>query len=515
MGWGVKPHPHDLEIDMNTILESINISKSYPGVQALCNVNFKCANGTIHGLVGENGAGKSTFIKIVSGALQPDSGSLLYKGENVVFHSPNDAIKSGIRVVYQEFALVPYLSIAENIFLGSLKKRGSLIDRNDLNRQVRQFLELLNISLEPASLVQDLSVAEQQFVEIIKAVSQRTSLLILDEPTAALNSLQVKNLFSLLNNLRDSGVGIIFISHRLPEVLEICQSITVMKDGRVVGDYENKQLSEDQLVSLMVGRELKYAFPATKSQKNKTELMKVDGVRSTVMKALVSIHLHKGEILGLFGLEGQGQREFIRTVAGLSPKSEGSIAVFGERIGARNPLEAIKNGIAYTPVDRKGEGLAISLPIFTNLGMPTLVRGNKFFVNRKHLFGVCQKQIQDLKIKLSSVNQPISSLSGGNQQKIVIGKWLSIDPKVLILDEPSRGIDVESKMEIYRILRELCDSGIGIMVLSSDLIELIGLCDRILVFHDGEITGNIDRSRFSEELCMTYATGISNHKGAI
>jgi ABC-type sugar transport system ATPase subunit len=495
---------------MTFLLETKNLSKSFPGVHALKNVNFQCQSGIVHGLVGENGAGKSTLIKVISGAHHVDQGEMIFRGEKVSFRSPRDAISKGVRVVYQEFTLIPYLTVAENICLGSLPTKFLSIDRKAMNQRACDYMGRLGLTLAPELLVKDLSIAEQQFVEIVKATSQETSLLILDEPTAALNSQQVDRLMALIKDVQKTGIGIIFVSHRLSEVLRICDEITVMKDGEIVDTYPTASLNQDLLVSRMVGRELRYTFPERSIDPSSEPFMQVKNMVSKSMRHPVSFSLNRNEILGVYGLEGQGQREFLRTLAGIEIAIDGQIILAEKPIPYKKVREAIRNGIAYTPADRKAEGLAISLPVQKNLGMPTLVCNGNQIVNFKKLTSVVNQQVKNLRIKVTSHQMSTVNLSGGNQQKIVIGKWLGVNPKVLILDEPTRGIDVESKMEIYSILRDLSNSGVGIMVLSSDLIELIGLCDRMIVFFEGRITGELKFEEFSEEKIMTYATATNS-----
>jgi ABC-type sugar transport system ATPase subunit len=494
---------------MDFLLETKRLSKYFPGVHALKNVDFKCQAGLIHGLVGENGAGKSTLIKIVSGAHRADQGEILFKGHKVSFRTPHEAIAFGIRVVYQEFTLVPYLTVAENICLGSIPLKKMMIDRKAMNRKSSYYMDMLGLNLDPNTLVKDLSIAEQQFVEILKAISHEASLLILDEPTAALNTQQVDRLTALIQDIRNTGIGIIFVSHRLPEILQICDEVTVMKDGEVVDSCSSSMLNQDMLVSRMVGRELRYTFPARPNERSGKILMDVDSFASKAMRYPVSISLQLNEILGVYGLEGQGQREFIRSLAGLEESNKGQVRLSSGSAVVRNPYNAIRSGIVYTPADRKAEGLAVTLSAQKNLGMPYLVCRGKSIVNINEVTSVYDKQVQDLRIKVFSPQVRIDNLSGGNQQKIVIGKWLSVNPKVLLLDEPTRGIDVESKMEIYAILRQLSDAGVGVIVLSSDLIELIGLCDRMIVFFEGKITGDLTYQEFSEESVMTCATGTN------
>ncbi|MCD6254072.1 MAG: sugar ABC transporter ATP-binding protein [Thermotogae bacterium] len=492
-----------------------NISKSFPGVQALKKVNFSCSEGTIHGLVGENGAGKSTLIKVISGLYRPDEGRILYKGQEVSFSSPRDAIKNGIRVVYQEFGLVPFLSIAENVFLGSFPGKGPFHSKKKMYERTKELMKMLDFHKDPDVLVTDLSVGEQQFVEIMKSLVQKSRLLILDEPTAALLPNEVEKLFKVMKNLKSRGVAIVFVSHRLPEILEICDIVTVMKDGEVVGTYEANALTEEEIVNLMVGRKLDFAFPERPKRltEGREVILEVNEFTPVSTAKPVSFQLFKGEILGLYGLEGQGQRSVMRALFGLEHAS-GEVKIHSNPVKIKNPGDAIINGLIYTPADRKEEGLALILSVYENIAMPALNRARKKVINDKELKGICENIIKEFNIRTAGTYQKVLNLSGGNQQKVVIGKWFSELPRVIILDEPTRGIDVGSKMEIYKILRDLANRGVGIILFSSDLIEMIGICDRILTFYEGEITGEIEWQEFSEKSIMTFATGTHNKLSA-
>lgn len=491
-----------------------NVSKRFPGVQALKNVNFSCSKGTIHGLVGENGAGKSTLIKVISGVYHSDEGRILYKGQRVHFHSPSDAIKNGIRVVYQEFGLVPFLSIAENIFLGNFPGKGLFFSKREMYKHTEAIMQSLGFDKSPDTLVADLSVGEQQFVEIMKALVQKANLLILDEPTAALLPNEVEKLFTIIRDLKNKGVTVIFVSHRLPEILEICDIVTIMKDGEIVGTFETSSLTEEDIVNLMVGRTVEVTFPKrlTEMKRKRELLMEVKRFVPASTGKPVSFQLFEGEILGFYGLEGQGQRTVMRSLFALESVLSGEIRLRSESVRIKTPHDAIRYGLIYTPASRKEEGLALILSVYENIAMPILIRQKANLVRNRELLKVCRRIISEFNIKVSNLNQRVLNLSGGNQQKVVIGKWFSEYPRVLLLDEPTRGIDVGSKIEIYKILRELSNQGIGIIVFSSDLIEMIGICDRILTFYENEITGEIRWQDFTEEIIMAYATGTHSNK---
>ncbi|GAB4319443.1 sugar ABC transporter ATP-binding protein [Pseudothermotoga elfii] len=495
----------------DTLLSVEGVTKKFPGVRALNNVSLRCHKGTIHGLVGENGAGKSTLIKILSGIYKPDAGKIIFDGREVLFTSSREAILNGIRTVHQEFSLVPFLSIAENIFIEDSQTGKFFISRNKMISQATKLAEMLNFNRPVNTLVVDLSVGEQQLVEIMRALAHDAKLLILDEPTASLVPDEVEKLFEIMRKLRNDGTTIIFVSHRLPEILEICDVVTVLKDGEVVGNYETSALDQEKLASLMVGREMKKMFPEHFDEEIKKELLRIDELSIKDLKDPVNLVLYKGEILGLYGLEGQGQREFMRALAGLENIVSGKITIDGKQMKIRNPTDAIRNGIIYVPPDRKIEGLAVNLSIYENIGMAVLIAIDDKIVSENKLQSACRKVIQSFSIKASGPSQKVVNLSGGTQQKVVLGKWFGADfsPSILLLDEPTRGIDVGTKAEIYSILRKLASSGIGVIVSSSDMMEMLGLCDRIITFHDRKITGECNWKDFSEEKIMSLVAGIS------
>lgn len=499
---------------MQELILSVNgVNKRFPGVRALNNVSLECCKGTIHGLVGENGAGKSTLIKILSGIYKPDAGKIVFDGQEALFTSPREAILKGIRTVHQEFSLVPFLSVAENIFVEDSQAGKFFISRNRMISEASKLAKMLDFNRSVKTLVTDLSVGEQQLVEIMRALAHDAKLLILDEPTASLAPDEVEKLFEIMRKLRNNGTTIIFVSHRLPEILTICDVITVLKDGEVVGTYEASALDQEGLASLMVGREMKKMFPEhfDLSKNKEEELLRIDKLSVDGLKSTVNLVLYKGEILGLYGLEGQGQREFMRALAGLRNIDSGAIIIGGKQVKVRNPASAIRNGIIYVPPDRKIEGLAVNLSIYENIGMAVLMAVKDKIVSQNKIQASFHKVVQSFSVKTSGPTQKVINLSGGTQQKVVLGKWFGTDflPSILLLDEPTRGIDVGTKAEIYSILRKLASSGIGVIVCSSDMMEILGLCDRIVTFHDQKITGECHWKNFSEEKIMSLAAGIS------
>lgn len=492
----------------DVLLVADRISKKFPGVQALKDVSISCYKATVHGLVGENGAGKSTLIKILSGIHKPDWGRIVFEGKEVAFSSPRQAILCGIRTVHQEFSLVPFLSVAENVFI---EDSHFLVSHKKMISKASKLSEMLGFNTSVRATVSDLSVGEQQIVEIMRALAHEAKLLILDEPTASLTPSEVEKLFEVILKLKRNGTSVIFVSHRLPEVLRICDVVTVLKDGEVVGTYETGDLTEERLASLMVGREMKQMFPerSNKIDENCALLQ----LRELCVKRLsrpVNLTLYRGEILGLYGLEGQGQRELMRALGGLEEIYSGQILISGKQTRIKNPVDAVKHGVIYVPPDRKVEGLALNLSIYENIGMATLmISGNKL-VNSKKLYRAFEKVVQSFSIKTTGPSQRVINLSGGTQQKVVLGKWFGSEfsPKILLLDEPTRGIDVSTKAEIYLKLRQIAKSGIGVIVSTSDMLEMLGLCDRVIVFHDRRITGECKWEDFSEEKIMVLAAGI-------
>jgi ribose transport system ATP-binding protein len=488
------------------VLAVTEVDKSFPGVRALVKVSFECRAGEIHGLVGENGAGKSTLMRILAGVHRPDSGRIQLSGKGVTLSSPRHAHDLGIAMVYQDTRLVDELDVAQNIWLEREPGSALFVDRNEMERRSAAILQRLGIQIDLRRRVGELSVGERQIVEIARALTADPAVLILDEPTSSLDPAEAEQLGKILAGLRTAGTGIVFISHRLPEVLEFADRITVMKDGEIVSTLENKGISEDTLVSLMVGRTLSLAFPP-KTGKAGAVRLEVEGLSSPGHFQNVSFSVAAGEIVGLGGIQGNGQREIARALYGLLPTT-GEVRLNGSRVSLRSPGRVIQSGIVYVPADRRGEGLFVAHSIRENMAVPHLSAWSNFGVmsNRREAV-VVRETIDRLKIRTPSSEQPVGLLSGGNQQKVVFGRWLLAQPKLYIFEEPTVGVDVGTKLELYRVIRRLADEGAAVLVLSSDLIELIGLCDRILVVAHGRIVDSVAAAEATEERIIGSAVG--------
>jgi ribose transport system ATP-binding protein len=494
---------------MNTSFFRVeNISKAFPGVKALSDVSFDVAAGEVHALVGENGAGKSTLMKIMSGVYQPDAGQLVWEGQPVVLRTPQDAQARGIRIIYQEFNLLPDLTVAENILLNrEPRTRLGLIDWRAMNAQASALLAQLQTDIPPTLPASALSVAQQQMVEIAKSLADDARLIIMDEPTAALNALEVEHLFAVIARLKSAGAGIIFISHRLEEVLHISDRVTVLKDGAVVATHPTSALTKPQIVTLLVGRDLKDIFPARTAPATAEPLLEVSGIQSDALRD-VSFQIRPGEIVGFAGLEGQGQRELGRALFGLEPLRAGTISMQGARVHIGSPRDAIRAGIALVSDDRKKDGLALKLSVRENIALPNLPmfsRGG--MVSRRAERSAAERMIDALSIRTPGTEQSVRLLSGGNQQKAVLGKWMVHPPRLMVILEPTRGVDIGAKMEIYHLVHRMAQDGMGILVVSSELLELIGMCHRILVMHRGAIAAEFAGDEATEEAIMGVATG--------
>ena len=480
------------------VLALIDINKSFPGVRALKHANFDCLPGEIHGLVGENGAGKSTLMRVLAGVLRADSGTIRVRGNEVELNSPRHAHDLGIAMVYQDTRLVDDLDVAQNIWLAREPGAFLLVDRRTMEVEAKLILQRLGLDIDLHRLVRELSTAERQIVEIARALTTNPAVLILDEPTSSLDRSEVERLVSILRNLRETGTGIVFISHRLPEVLEISDRITVMKDGEIVETVANQGITEDYLVSLMVGRQLSLAFPPKQSKPGSTAL-EVVGFASPPYFRDITFMVNAGEIVGLGGIQGNGQREIARALFGLLPAS-GEVKLNGSRVVFRSPSDAIRAGMVYVPADRRGESLFVQHSISQNVAAPHLPVWSRYGVldqsqEKKAVSGI----IDRFRVRTPSSEQPIGFLSGGNQQKVVVGRWLLARPKIYIFDEPTIGVDVATKLELYRVLRRLADEGAAVLVLASDLLELIGLSDRILVVAHGTIVDRVPAAEATEE----------------
>ena len=493
--------------EVSFILEMRNISKSFGGVHALRDVSLECTPGTVHALVGENGAGKSTLIKILSGALSADSGEIFFKGELHRGFSTREALNRGISVIYQELALVSQMTVAENIFLGREPRNAfGLIDHSRIRSEAEALLSQLGLKIDLDTEVGDLSVAFQQMVEIAKALSKNADLIVMDEPSAILAGHELEQLFNIIQSLVNRGVSIIYISHRLEEVFRIADVVTVLKDGQLVETEPIHELTRAELVKMMVGRTLEEVFPVSNKQPGKPVLIAENISTDTVLEQ-VSLDLRQGEIVGLAGMVGSGRTELARALFGADPLTSGSIKINGENAYLKNPSEAIKKKISLVPEDRKEQGLFTELPIRNNITMPILRKISQWgFLSRSKEQEIVDQSRNQLSIAMASGSQEVQYLSGGNQQKVVLAKWLQTRPEIIIMDEPTRGVDVGAKFEIYQLMRHLNQEGIGILMISSELTEILGLSDRILVMREGRIVAELVPSETSEEQIIEYAT---------
>jgi len=484
------------------------ISKRYPGVLALDNASFDLKAGEVHALVGENGAGKSTMMKILSGIVTEDSGKILLEGKVIRLHGPRSAQDLGISIIHQELNLMPDLTIAQNIFIGREPRRFKFIlNDSGLVKEAEKLFTELHLNLDPNRKVEGLSVAQQQLVEIVKALSYNSRVLIMDEPTAALTSNEINELFRIIKGLRDKGVGIVHISHRLEELKQISDRITVMRDGKYVDTLDTKDATVDKIISLMVGRTIFQEAPHIPSTDNQPIVLEVKNLNNGRFVRNISFKLRKGEILGFAGLVGAGRTEVLRTIFGADKLISGEILVNGKSVKIQSPQDAVKHGLGYLSEDRKLLALALSLDIESNTVLGIFKRFARFgFTNSKKIQIAAEKQVKNLSIRTPSTKQKISNLSGGNQQKVAIGKWLTADSEIIIFDEPTRGIDVGAKSEIYKLMNDLIDQGKSIVMISSELPEILRMSHRIVVMCEGRITGEISNKNADQESIMALAT---------
>lgn len=500
---------------MEYILRAENISKRFPGVQAVDDVSFGLHRGEILALVGENGAGKSTLVQILCGVQRPEAGEILLEEHAQIFSSAYDALNAGISMVFQELSLVDGISIGENIFTNRQPVgRLNNIKWRQLYDETRELLDRFDLDLDPTTLVKRLPMGTQQVLEILKAISTDPKILILDEPTSSLTEAEIIDLFENIRNLQQEGMSFIYITHKLGEVFQLADRVMVMRDGKYVGSKKVEEVTEDDLVAMMVGREISDMYGDTVHRDATQEYFRIEGFARQGVFQDIKFGLQRGEILGLAGLVGAGRTDLARSIFGIDPKDHGSVSLEGEVVEINSPQEAIDHGIAYLTEDRKGQGLFLDMSILENLIAPVLKEfTNRFgFLIRRNINNDVEDRIEQFDIATPSAAQKILNLSGGNQQKAMIAMWMGIDPKVIIFDEPTRGVDVGARSEIYHKLRELAEAGTGIVMISSDLPELIGICDRILVIHQGQVSGEVTRGDFSEELIMAYAAGIKNHR---
>ena len=487
-------------------LEINSISKAFPNVQALTDVSLEIRPGEILAFMGENGAGKSTLLKIINGDYQPDTGTLSMNGQRLIFPSPHVAHKAGIRVIYQEPEIIPGVDVAENIWVGELPKRFGLIDRRRLNEQVRASLKEYGFenALPMHLLGEELSSAQRQLVEIMRALKSGVRVLALDEPTSSLTDEEVDRLFALVRRLRDEGVAIIYVSHRIKEILRLCDRVAILRDGQLIAVRPAAELNDAEIVRLMVGRELSAIFQRRPAGTER-EVIRVEGLQSNWHQD-VNFQIKAGEVVGFAGLVGAGRTELAKVIFGELPKTGGRVFLNGQEVNIHRPDEAIAKGIGFAPEDRKREGLVLIRSVLENGSMAILKQLSRFhFVRSRLERSIVTGFVEKLRVRTPSIDQEVGKLSGGNQQKVVLARWLAAKPKLLILDEPTRGIDVGAKAEIYHLIDELANSGLGIMLISSELPEILGLSDRIYVMKNGRITGELAGSEATEETVLELA----------
>jgi L-arabinose transport system ATP-binding protein len=497
--------PVETDIQPGT-LEIRNISKAFPNVLALIDVSLDIRPGEILAFMGENGAGKSTLLKIINGDYQADAGTMTIDGQRLVFSSPHAAHQAGIRVIYQEPEIIPGVDVSENIWVGELPKRFGLINRRVLNQQVEDSLHEYGFAgVLPTNLLGDqLSSAQRQIVEIMRAIKSGVRVLALDEPTSSLSDEEVERLFTLVRRLRDEGVAIIYVSHRIKEILQLCDRVAILRDGRLVAVKAAADLTDAEIVRLMVGRELSDVFKRNPANSGR-EVLHIEDLNSNWHRH-INLYVNAGEVVGISGLVGAGRTELAKVIFGELPKTSGRIVLDGKEVSIRRPDDSIVKGIGFAPEDRKREGLVLIRSVLENTSMAILRRLSRFhFVNRSQERAIVSSFVEKLQVRTPSLDQDVGKLSGGNQQKVVLARWLAAKPKVLILDEPTRGIDVGAKAEIYRLIDELANQGLGILFISSELPEILGLSDRIYVMQNGRITGELVGSEATEEALLGLA----------
>ena len=490
------------------ILEMKEIDKSFPGVHALDHVSFDVRRGEVHALMGENGAGKSTLMKVLTGIYSKDSGCILYEGKEVEFSNPREAQEAGIVIVHQELNMMGHLTVAQNVFIGREFMKGGLIDDAKMNGEARKLFEKLNIQIDPSQTMSRLTVGKQQMCEIAKAISHEAKVIVFDEPTAALTDSEIEELFKIIRDLCSKGMGIVYISHRMDEIKKITDRVTVMRDGGYVGTMVTKDCTKEDIINMMVGRVI-YENPKAKSNvcADAETVLKVEHLRAGRMVQDVSFELKKGEILGFSGLMGAGRTETARALFGADEKEGGDIYINGKKVEINSPQDAVGLGIGYLSEDRKRFGLVLGKTVAENSTLAALKEYvNGIFINKKKENAVAKKYVEFLKTKTPSVDQLLVNLSGGNQQKVVISKWLVQNCDILIFDEPTRGIDVGAKSEIYHLMNELVKEGKSIIMISSEMPEILRMSDRIMVMCEGKKTGEIDISEATQEKIMHLAT---------
>ena len=493
------------------IIEMQGITKQFPGVKALDNVSFRLRSGEVMALLGENGAGKSTLMKVLSGVHNKDSGRMKVFGQEIDNMNPKRAQELGVAIIHQELNMCQHLTVAENMFLGREKVNGMVLSQKEMNREAAKVLDNLGIDLDPTTLVGNLQVSKQQMVEIAKALSTNARVLIMDEPTSALTSKEIEELFRIIHQLKAEGRGIVYISHRLEELQHIVDTVTIMRDGQFILESPFKDISMNDIIANMVGREIKEKFPRVECKKGKP-VLEVKNLNAGRMVRDVSFTSYEGEILGFAGLMGAGRTETTRALFGVDPKESGTIILDGKEIKINNPMDAIRQGVVLAPEDRKKDGLCTKLSVRSNIELPNLdIACNKLgVVNRRKVSEMVKKSVSNFAIKMAGPEVDAGSLSGGNQQKVVVAKWLARDSRVVIFDEPTRGIDVAAKVEIYHLMNQLKQQGISVIFVSSEMPEVLGIADRIIVMCDGRVTGELDIQDATQEKILELATRFEN-----
>jgi ribose transport system ATP-binding protein len=485
------------------------IEKTFPGVHALSQCQFELCPGEVHALVGENGAGKSTLMKVLAGVYTKDAGRILYRGSEVEIPNPRAAQHLGISMIHQELNLMPHLTVAQNIFIGREPRRGRFfLDERAIEEKTQGLLAMLHLKIDPRSKVADLTVAKQQMVEIAKALSFNSDVLIMDEPTAALTESEIDDLFNIIRQLRDKGVGVVHISHRLEELKQISDRVTVMRDGRYIDTVRTQDVALDRIINMMVGRTIYEASPEVPETPSQEVVLAVKNLRRGNVIRDVSFDLKKGEILGFAGLVGAGRTEVARAIFGADPVDAGEIYALGQKAYIKSPSDSVKCSIGYLSEDRKRYGLTLGMDVESNIALAAFNKllGFLGWVNQAATRATAQRFVDMLQIRTPSLQQKVKNLSGGNQQKVVIGKWLTADTNILIFDEPTRGIDVGAKSEIYRLLNDLAQQGKSIIMISSELPEILRMSHRIVVMCEGRITGELTSAEATQEKIMKYAT---------
>ena len=493
----------------NAVLKMRNIHKSFPGVRALQGVDFTLCEGEIHALMGENGAGKSTLMKILTGVYTRDSGTVLVDGKEVLYKSPQEAEKAGIVFIYQELNVLFDLTVEENLFMGKeITKKFGICDRKAMREKAKEVMDRMGVDIPINAVMSDLSVGQQQMVEICKALMVDAKVLIMDEPTAALTQSETEGLFKLIKSLREKGVSIVYISHRMEEIFELCDRITILRDGTYVDTKFIKDITMDDIVKMMIGREIGERYPKREGVEIGEEKLRVEGLTKEKKFKDVNFSVKAGEVLGVSGLMGAGRTEIMQAIFGNLPLDSGKIFVEGNEMKIKSAQDAIKAGIGFITEDRKTEGLLLEKSISENIVLANLDKvSDKGVVRKAKVEEIVKKGIDEFRIKCFGPQHECNNLSGGNQQKVVFAKWVYTDPKILILDEPTRGVDIGAKKEIYSVINDLAAKGVAIILVSSELPEVLGMSDRIMVVHEGKVTGIIDANEADQEKVMTLATG--------